>query len=401
MVWLNAGVRVYTRFKPLAARRTPHRTLLPVAALAVLGIAGVWWMLSHRESGQAGAKPIASDGRVSRVGATDNHAGSGANHPPVHKPAASLPVSEAVAVPDPILITNNMEPRNGETYPRPVRNLFEAQVALACLAISPGSLDAAKGSRTRAALIAFQRRKGLPESGQLDTLTRSRLMLVSPSLTNHVVTTNELLRLRPLGQTWIEKSQQEVMEYETILELVSELSWSTPSMIRSLNPGVNWTNVQPGDVVSVPNVSRQAPSERAAFARIGLDERYLAVFDGGSNLVAHFPCSVAKFADKRPLGELHVAVLAPNPNYTFDPENFPESAEARRIDRKLVLQPGPNNPVGTVWIGLDRPGYGIHGTPLPDQVGRAESHGCFRLANWNAEYLLQLAWVGMPVFVEP
>jgi lipoprotein-anchoring transpeptidase ErfK/SrfK len=68
---------------------------------------------------------------------------------------------------------------------------------------------------------------------------------------------------------------------------------------------------------------------------------------------------------------------------------------------KLILPPGPNNPVGTVWIGLDKTGYGIHGTPKPEDVGRTESHGCFRLANWNADRLLKLAWMGMPVFVEP
>ncbi len=69
--------------------------------------------------------------------------------------------------------------------------------------------------------------------------------------------------------------------------------------------------------------------------------------------------------------------------------------------RKRVVPPGPNNPVGVAWIGLDKTGYGIHGTPTPEQVGRTESHGCFRLANWNAEYLVKLVWVGMPVYVEP
>jgi lipoprotein-anchoring transpeptidase ErfK/SrfK len=57
--------------------------------------------------------------------------------------------------------------------------------------------------------------------------------------------------------------------------------------------------------------------------------------------------------------------------------------------------------VGVAWISLDRPGYGIHGTPQPEKVGRTESHGCFRLANWNAEYLLKIVWAGMPVYVEP
>jgi len=115
----------------------------------------------------------------------------------------------------------------------------------------------------------------------------------------------------------------------------------------------------------------------------------------------HFPCSIAARFDKRPVGELHVIAIAPNPNYTFDPELFPESPEARQLNQKLILPPGPNNPVGVAWIGLDKPGYGIHGTPNPEQIGRTESHGCFRLANWDAEYLSHLVRIGMPVFVEP
>jgi lipoprotein-anchoring transpeptidase ErfK/SrfK len=95
-----------------------------------------------------------------------------------------------------------------------------------------------------------------------------------------------------------------------------------------------------------------------------------------------------------------VAAVAHNPNYTFDPDIFPESAEARGLGRKLVLPPGPNNPVGTAWVGLDRAGYGIHGTPRPEEVGRTESHGCFRLANWNAELLARLVSIGTPVLVE-
>jgi lipoprotein-anchoring transpeptidase ErfK/SrfK len=101
------------------------------------------------------------------------------------------------------------------------------------------------------------------------------------------------------------------------------------------------------------------------------------------------------------VGVLSVIKLAEDPNYVFNPEMFPESPEAKTITRKLVLPPGPNNPVGTAWIGLDRPGYGIHGSPKPEEIGRSESHGCFRLANWNAEHLLQLVWAGLPVHVEP
>jgi lipoprotein-anchoring transpeptidase ErfK/SrfK len=124
-------------------------------------------------------------------------------------------------------------------------------------------------------------------------------------------------------------------------------------------------------------------------------------YDAQTNLLLHFPCSIAARVEKRPLGRLTVVTAAALPNYTFNPELFPESAEARALNRKLTLPPGPNNPVGVAWIGLDRPGYGIHGTPRPEDVGRTESHGCFRLANWDAALLLRLVWPGLPVYVEP
>ena len=170
-------------------------------------------------------------------------------------------------------------------------------------------------------------------------------------------------------------------------------------LIKRLNPAVNWTNVSVGTEVRLPHVSYPPARAKAAQVLIHLGGKTLKVFDANTNLLAHFPCSIAARVEKRPVGELHVAVVAPNPNYTFDPEVFPESAEAQKLGRKLILPPGPNNPVGLAWIGLDRPGYGLHGTPSPEQVGRTESHGCFRLANWNAEYLVRLVSVGTPVRV--
>lgn len=239
--------------------------------------------------------------------------------------------------------------------------------------------------------------ENLPETGKLDTNTRPHLTLDAPVLTTYTVTTNDLARLQPLGKTWLEKSQQSALDYETELELVAEKSHSHPLLIQKLNPTVNWTNISAGTILKIPDVNYPAPSDKAAFVEIHLAQRILEAFDAQTNLLAHFPCSIAARFDKRPVGELHVAVVAPNPNYTFDPELFPESSETQ----KLVLPPGPNNPVGIAWIGLDKTGYGIHGTPAPEQVGRTESHGCFRLANWDADYLLKLAWIGMPVDVEP
>jgi lipoprotein-anchoring transpeptidase ErfK/SrfK len=153
--------------------------------------------------------------------------------------------------------------------------------------------------------------------------------------------------------------------------------------------------------LNVPAIAPPPVTAKAASVFIHLGSKTLEAFDAAGNLLAHFPCSIARKVEKRPVGELQVTAVIPHPNYTFNPEVFPESEEGRQLGRKLVLPTGPNNPVGVAWIGLSLPGYGIHGTPSPEEVGRTESHGCFRLANWNAEHLARLVTVGTPVTVEP
>jgi lipoprotein-anchoring transpeptidase ErfK/SrfK len=369
--------------RPAGRDRTGWLWLVPALVLAAL--LWLWW----------------NPPEVQPPGPTEPKAPPPTPTPKARPPAAPSPPAIPAPtrpVPPPPEVPRVSGP---ETFPRPVQNVLEAQLALERLGFSAGSHDGAIGSQTRAALRAFQRSHGLPVTGELDAATKAHLSLDTPPLTTYVVTGDDLARLRPLGKTWLEKSRQDRLEYETILELVAEQAHAHPNLIRRLNPAVNWSNIVAGTVVTVPNASLPPARGRAARVRIHLASRTLEVFDDDGKLILHFPCSIGSIAEKRPVGELHVAVIAPNPNYTFNPEIFPESAEARALDRKLILAPGPNNPVGVAWIGLDRPGYGIHGTPWPEAVGRTESHGCFRLANWNAAHLLQLSWVGMPVVVEP
>ena len=114
-------------------------------------------------------------------------------------------------------------------------------------------------------------------------------------------------------------------------------------------------------------------------------------------MIGLFPCSIAAEKSKRPpAGEVQVTALVPKPNYTY---TAPRAGPGGRIARH-IYPPGPNNPVGTSWIGLSLPTYGIHGTPSPERIGRAESHGCFRLANWNAEKLRGMCDVGTSVVIE-
>jgi len=314
-------------------------------------------------------------------------------------PPAKQPVTNnapiAKPTPQPI-VTRAPIPAEG----RPVQNVFEAQVVLAREGISCGSIDGVAGSQTRSAFLAFQKKRGLPLTGVLDQETRDALLLDAPTTTEYTVTAEDLARLLPIGTTWQAKSEQPRLDYPNLLELLGEKSFSHPQFIRALNPQIDWSNVPIGAQVILPNVSYPPAASKAATITIYLEQRLLEAFDDNGALLVHFPCSIGRLAEKRPTGELHVANIALGPNYTFDPDVFPESEEAQEIGHKLILPPGPRNPVGMAWIGLDRPGYGIHGTPAPEKVGRTESHGCFRLANWNAEYLAKLVWVGMPVTIE-
>jgi lipoprotein-anchoring transpeptidase ErfK/SrfK len=377
---------------PNSPARSGRAIVLLLALVVVVG--WIWWRHSKTSATRtttksatnapakvtrgysAPGRPISDPGRMTEsAGPTSSAASS---------PAPSAPNPAASAV----------------QFPRHVKDVLEAQIALYQLGISSGSLDGGIGSQTRAAIAAYQKDQGLAITGELDAETKTNLEISAPPYTNYTISSNDLARLQPIASTWLGKSQQTALDYETILELVAEKSFSHPSLIRKLNPAINWTNPVPaGTEVVVPNAAYPPAPVKAAWVTIHLNAQTLEAFDSQTNLIAHFPCSIAKRVEKRPIGLLHVQVVAPNPNYTFDPDVFPESEEAKKIGHKLILPPGPNNPVGVAWIGLDRPGYGMHGTPQPEAVGRTESHGCFRLANWNADYLLRLITVGTPVYV--
>jgi lipoprotein-anchoring transpeptidase ErfK/SrfK len=135
--------------------------------------------------------------------------------------------------------------------------------------------------------------------------------------------------------------------------------------------------------------------------RVNLGETSIEALNSSGRVVAFFPCSIAADKNKRPNGTLTVKSVVPDPDYTFDPALFKDAAAREGLTHKMTLPPGPRNPVGTAWIGLSLPGYGIHGTPEPENISRTQSHGCFRLANWNAEKVLRMVRVGTPVDVEP
>jgi len=277
------------------------------------------------------------------------------------------------------------------------RDVLALQVLLDRQNLSCNCIDGVWGPRTEVALLTWQVINGLPPTGVptaeiLETLGRD----APDVLTSYIVTERDHADLGPFPEAWEERARLPALRYTTILEMFAERGHATERLIQRLNPEARWPNPPVGTVLTLPNPT-PAVRVRAGSIRISLARTEVTVFDARGQLVALFPCSIARDKAKRPVGDLTVRTTALNPDYTYDPQLFfPGSANTS----KLKIPPGPNNPVGTAWISLSLQGYGIHGTPFPEQIGRAESKGCFRLTNWNAEKLLRMVSAGTPIEIE-
>jgi len=277
------------------------------------------------------------------------------------------------------------------------RDVLALQVLLDRQNLSCNCIDGAWGLRTEVVLLTWQVINGLPPTGVptaeiLDTLRRD----APDVLTHYTVTEKDHADLGPFPEAWEERARLTAMSYTTILEMVAERGHASERLIQRLNPEAAWPNPRPGTVLVVPNCS-PAAKVKAASVRISLARTEVTVFNADGKLAALFPCSIARDQAKRPVGDLTVKTVALNPTYTYDPQLFfPGSANTS----KLIIPAGPNNPVGTAWISLSLQGYGIHGTPFPENIGRAESKGCFRLANWNADKLARMVSIGTPIEIE-
>jgi hypothetical protein len=284
---------------------------------------------------------------------------------------------------------------------RAINDTAELQIALAREGFSPGSIDGASGSQTRAALLAYQTSHGLPRSGAFDADTAQFLQIQEPVFITRRLGTEDFAAIGRKPPSWRARGELDRMRYNSLLEMVAEQAQCDPDFITDLNPSINWHQLAAGDSVRIPNVPPFRIQPAAAYVQIRLSKRTLRVFSADHRLLFHCPASIARRVDKRPSGELRVKVRVDQPNYTFNPDILTGTAQREGITNKFMIQPGPNNPVGTVWIGLNLPSYGIHGTPEPEKVGRTESSGCFRLANWNAQTLLDAVHLDMPIYIEP
>ena len=209
-----------------------------------------------------------------------------------------------------------------------------------------------------------------------------------------------------------ERAKLPRMGYESIKEMFAERGHLSQIALSKMNPGVDWENVKPGLKLVIPNFpsieeelaagDRGKPNRpkrpEAALVKISISASQIRAYDAEGKLLALFPCSIA--ADKAkvpPHGELKITSYVAWPNFTYTPDFTPAGKKVQRH----IWPEGENCPVGVAWMGLNLPGYGIHGTPRPESIGFTGSHGCFRLANWNAARLYAMCRSGTKVVIEP
>ncbi|MCA9256145.1 MAG: murein L,D-transpeptidase [Phycisphaerales bacterium] len=269
------------------------------------------------------------------------------------------------------------------------------QLALERACFSPGIIDGVIGSKTRSALTAFQALQGLKPTGELDAETARLLGLEGFKPTRrYTLTKADASRVGPCPTDWIERSEAERMPFRSLLEVIAFEGHCSRRLIERLNPTLDIDKLTIGQTITLPNVEKPDRSPRAASIEIDFSNKQVRVVDTLGRLVALFNCSIARQRTDRPEGDCTVQSIAINPVYTFRPESWPE---VKGIDRVLLIPPGPRNPVGLCWIDLSIDGYGIHGTPEPEMIGKTGSHGCIRMTNWDILRLAEMVRPGMRV----
>ena len=273
--------------------------------------------------------------------------------------------------------------------------IIKAQVLLDRAGYSTGAIDGRADGNFTNALRAFQQQNGLAESGVLDSRTWARLIAISPEpvLRAYVITAEDMRGpFSPqIPESFEQKAKLKQLAYTGPAELLAERFHMDEDLLTELNAR---RPLDRGTNIVVANVKRASP--KAAVARVLVEKRRHSVraLDRGGRLVGYFPASLGG-GDKPALrGKFRITRVVRDPVYIYTPKfRFP-GVDARE---RLKIAPGPNNPVGSVWMNLNERTYGIHGTAEPAKIGRTPSHGCVRLTNWDASTLAAMVKKGTVV----
>ncbi|MFW2830150.1 L,D-transpeptidase family protein [Sphingomonas sp. ID0503] len=298
--------------------------------------------------------------------------------------------------------------------------LLKVQVLLDRAGFAPGVIDGKGGQSLTAALRGFQEARGLSVTGKPDAATLNALGANKPFPATRRIAIGKADAAGPFAPVPKEPADQAKMSslgYAALSEKLAERFHTTPATLAALNPA--GTRLRAGAVVNFPNV---LPASRAYDAKLKDDwkatlsslnvsasqpeaekvvvdksEGVLKVYGKGGKLVAQFPATMGSEHDPLPIGSWTIKGASYNPTFHYNPDLF---WDAKSSDEKAKLPAGPNSPVGVVWLDLSKEHYGIHGTPNPEKIGRTESHGCIRLANWDAARLSLMVKPGTPAIFQ-
>jgi lipoprotein-anchoring transpeptidase ErfK/SrfK len=322
--------------------------------------------------------------------------------------AAETPVGTPSAAPRPSA-TGAPSPTNASPSNPVIQDqdtVTRLQIYLDERSFGPGKIDGRWGEFVGKALQRFEAANGRPVSDQIDAALRRELEKISPVYTTYTLTEGDLhwygkVPSDPAGMAKLKR-----ILYRSALDYLAERFHTDPEFIRKLNPGQNLANLKKGSAVRLPNVqpfqieSIQPVADmppRPEFAQriIRVDTKgHMLDLVEANRVIDSFPITPGSKSLPAPIGTWKVVKVTILPIFRWDEAML---KHGRRSANFYTIPPGPRNPVGIVWIGVNKKGIGIHGTDSPDTIGRSASHGCIRLANWDAARVVHQVTVGMTV----